>query len=744
MGTGAGCAGTVTHWDSVEAPAEAARTDLLRQTVQSVKRMLAEEVDRYILWSPVLIAAGAVTYFSLSVEPSWPMVAGLYAVAAICAVALYRTGARWPALIICLVASGFLISKTRTEILSTPVLASNTSVVTVSGWVEALEFKSPRKQRALIRVIRLEPWTNNPLPEKLRISLSRKTGDLAVGSAVSFKAKLFKPRKPISPGAFDFARRDWFRGIGGSGYGFGEVTAVVNPGPRPFGIWLGAEISNIRTRIANAVKAHLQGDEAAFAVAILTGLRGGIPDVIVGHLRAAGLAHLLAISGLHMGLIAFSLFSLVRALFALSERAVLELPIKKWAAVLALLGATAYLLVSGAAISTQRAYIMVTIMLLAIIVARPAISMHNLALAAILLLVWQPESVLNVSFQMSFLSVVALIALYEKRARIGFDGAPKNRSNGHILWRARRVLLYIAGIALSTLVAGLATGPIAAYHFNRVAVFGMVANLIAIPLMALVIMPLALVGVLLIPFGMESVPFALAGWGITLLLKSAEVAANIPGSIHHVPSTSAPALLAMVVGMLWFCLWRTRLRWFGAVSISVGLAMTIFARQPDILIDQEARVIAVRTLGGRLVPTSKTAARFAVERWLSRDGDSASPAEASSRQGMVCDREGCIAMTHTGKRVAWLNHASALWDECGRSDIVITSFSYRGKCGSAKLVIDRYALYRNGAHAVYLTTTGFKVVRVVDHRGHRPWSDDVPISRSSHSPNNRTETAGTE
>ena len=693
-------------------------------------RIWQDEADRYFLWAPVLISGGLVAYFALPREPGWLVVAGVFCGSALLAALTGRRLGMVPALALLLVAAGFLLGKARTEFLMTPVLGKDSGVVALTGWVESVEIRSPKRQRAVIRIVTLEPPRAQTV-ERLRISFSRKTLDLVPGNFISFKARLFKPRWPVAPGAFDFARRDWFRGIGGSGFAFGE--ALIDPGQvdKPVELALSAHIAWLRNKIASAARAHLNGETAAFAVAVLTGMRGGLSEESVENLRAAGLAHLLAISGLHMGLIAFTLFWLVRAALAFSTHAVLCWPIKKIAAVVALLGGAVYLALSGGAVSTQRAYIMITIMFLAVIVDRPALSMRNVALAALIILLWRPESVLNVSFQMSFLAVIGLIALYEARNTSRQGWLALQAADGWGKFLAKRSVLYVAGVVLSTIVAGLATAPVAAYHFNRVAALGAIANLVAIPLMGALIMPMALIGTLLIPFGLEAVPFTVSGWGISIVLDVAEWTAGLPGAMRHIAFMPPTALLLLVFGGLWICLWRLRWRWAGAGLLLIGAALTLFSERPDVLIEQDAKSIAVRMDKGHLVPSSARASRFAVERWLAADGDGATVREAAARAGMTCDETACVARSSGGLKIALLTHPSALWDECGKADVVITAFSFRGACSNAQLVVDRYALYKYGAHALYFNDNGIEVKRVADQRGERPWSNPIPDAQDA-------------
>ena len=193
-------------------------------------------------------------------------------------------------------------------------------------------------------------------------------------------------------------------------------------------------------------------------------------------LRRSGLAHILAISGLHMALVAGAVFWSVRAVLALFPAIALSRPIRKWAAVAALISGAFYLVLSGAGIATQRAFIMIAIVFIAIIAERPAVTLRSVALAAIVVMAVAPETVVGPSFQMSFAAVVALVATYEWHVKRDRHVA---RSDGFSRSAMRVVMLYFGGLLMTSLIAGLATAPFAAFHFNRVAPLGLVANLAA-------------------------------------------------------------------------------------------------------------------------------------------------------------------------------------------------------------------------------------------------------------------------
>lgn len=266
------------------------------------------------------------------------------------------------------------------------------------------------------------------------------------------------------------------------------------------------------------------------------------------------MAHLLAISGLHIGLVAGLLFFAMRLGLAMIEPVALRYPIKKVAALGAILGAFAYLLISGATIPTQRAFLMVSIVMLAVMIDRTAISMRLVALSAMAVLLAAPESLLSASFQMSFAAVVGLVAIYE----VISSRMSAMRQRGGIF--GSRIGLFIAATLLTTLVASLATAPFAIYHFNRIDLYGLMVNLVAVPVMAMWIMPLGIISFLLMLAGLESLALVPTGWGISIVLDIAESVATLPGSVALVPAMPTAGLVIVAIGGIWLCVRRNRIR----------------------------------------------------------------------------------------------------------------------------------------------------------------------------------------
>ncbi|MEQ8165261.1 MAG: ComEC/Rec2 family competence protein, partial [Alphaproteobacteria bacterium] len=419
------------------------------------------------------------------------------------------------------------------------------------------------------------------------------------------------------------------------------------------------------------------------------------------------------------GLVAGILFVGVRSLLALIAPLAVRFNIKKLAAAIAIPGALLYALVSGASVPTLRAFLMITIVLAAVLLDRRGISMRMVAWAAAVILIFQPESLLGASFQMSFAAVIALIAVYE----IVSVRAKKRRHEPRTF--TRTVLLYIGGVALTTLVAGLATAPFAIYHFNRFALYGLAANLIAVPVTALWIMPWAVAAFLLMPFGLESLALTPMLWGIGVMTGAAQAVAHWPGAAVVLPAMPTSALVIVGLGLMWLCLWRRSWRYGGGAAVAAGMATLLFFKPPDILIDGEGKLTAVRLASGQYTVTSLRRAKFTREVWMRRIGHEggplAWPAKAPSGDGTLrCDGLGCFYRTG-GHTAALVNHPAALLEDCRRAELIVSTVPVRAACPGPVRIVDRFDLWREGAHSIRFTASGIIVETVNGHRGKRPW-----------------------
>ncbi len=698
----------------------------LRAAGAALASRLEAERDRWALWIPVGFGSGVGLYFAADREPPGWLGLACLAATALAALALRRRpGACLAALALFLIAAGFGAGQLRSALVAAPVLDERLGPVAVTGQVIALEPRT-RGWRLTLgepELARLEPEAT---PRKVRVSVLAEVGGLRPGDRVRLRAVLRPPPEPAAPGAFDFARRAFFDALGGVGYALGGVTRLTPEAAGPASgagaaSWSGLSQlwwARLRHALAGRVLSALPGEAGAVAAALMTGERGAIPDATRRAMRESGLAHLLAISGLHVGLVAGLLFVGLRALLALVPCLALNHPIKKWAAAMAGLGAFAYLMLSGASVPTQRAFLMVGLMLVAVILDRAALSFRLVAWAAVVVLALAPESLLSPSFQLSFAAVAALVAVYEvvrdRRARLFAERS-----------LAARAGIYLAGVALTSAVAGLATAPFAVYHFNRIAWYGLAANLVAVPLTALWIMPWAIAAFVLMPFGAEGLALAPMGWGIEVLLAVAGWVAAWPGAVSVVPAMSGAGLVLIALGGAWLCLWRRPWRLLGVAPMFAG-ALTVFLEPPpDVLVSGDARLLAVRGAGDTLLLSTVRAQRFEADIWRRRLGLSevaAWPRLGEAAGGRLrCDPLGCLYRAE-GQLVALSLDGRALADDCAAATVVISREPVRRRCVGPGLVIDRFDVWRHGAHALWLSPEGVRVETVRGRRGERPWT----------------------
>jgi competence protein ComEC len=350
------------------------------------------------------------------------------------------------------------------------------------------------------------------------------------------------------------------------------------------------------------------------------------------------------------------------------------------------------------------------------------------ALAALaILLVW-PESLFDPGFQMSFAAVVALVAAYEWLRQRGEERAAVTMRGS-----LRQVLLFIGGIITSTLIASLAVAPFGIYHFHNTQQFAILANLIAIPICNVVVMPAALATLVAMPFGLEAAPLQVMGLGIEAMVWCANWVASLPGAVGRVPAIPTYAFVLMVVGGLWCALWGTRWRLLGLVPIVLGLILAPTGRRPDVLVGRGGAIVAVRTEAGQLSALAGRGANFELARWLEHDGDGRPVAEVAKASAFRCDPHGCTARVK-GLLLAVANSPAALRDDCAAAAILVIKVRRPKGCAPPGLVIDSDTLAARGAHALRIDAGRIRVETVADTRGHRPWTpklrdtDDDPTA----------------
>ena len=688
---------------------------------------------RLIPWLPVAFSAGVILYFAADTEPNmWAACITALVSLSVC-IAVRARPLAWPVMLaVTAMTMGLAAGTLRTARLAHPVLTTPAFAVSLQGFVEMREERE-RTDRITIRVQSIEGPRLATELRRVRLSLRKGTAP-PVASFVALRARLNPPLAPVRPGGYDFARDQYFQGIGASGFVLGQVR-ILDPPQQPDwrlrGILM---VSGLRDAVDARIRSILPGDAGAIASALITGKRGAISAEINEAMYVSSLGHILAISGYHMAVVAGAVFFIVRASLAMFPAMAGRYPIKKWAALTALAFAAFYLVLSGAAISTQRAFIMTAMVLIGVMADRPALTLRTLSVAALVILLMTPEAIVHPSFQMSFAATLALIAAYERG--IPFLSAVPDQSRGvrMALWGGRELL----GLVVVSLVAGCATTLFAAYHFHRLAPYGLLSNLLAMPLVSVWVMPTGLAGLIMYPFGLDRPFWWMMGEGIGWMVAIAAWVSGLPGAAGRISAFGTLPLVLGTAGLLAICLLRTPLRWSGALLLALCLTAIATERRADVLVSADGRMVAVRDAGGTLRVMATRQDRFVLQAWLAADGDSRAVTDPTLREGIRCDGEGCVARLPGGQAIAMPSTAEALVEDCAEAALVVTIRQGSASCAAA--LIDRDRSRVEGAIAAFVQGGIFTFDAARPRTPHRPWMGERSATAAQPSPSSRRPT----
>lgn len=687
-----------------------------------LSRWFATDVaaGRLMPWLPVCFGLGIVLYFTADREPSLWAASGLAGVLAVAAVLARARPVAFPLLLaLAMAATGFAVVTGKSARIAHPVLQHAAWNIAITGFVEVREERE-RTDRIVVRVHKIEGRLKDA-PERVRLSVKKRMAP-PVGTFIEVKARLNPPLRPLRPGGYDFSRDLYFQRIGATGFVQGAIKVAEAPAPPSTWLRYATVVSGIRDAIDARIRAAVPGDAGAIASALITGKRDAISAPVNDAMYVSSLAHVLSISGYHMAVVAGVVFFMVRGLLALSPVLAMRYAIKKWAAGIALVAAFFYLLLSGTEVATQRAFIMTAIVLVGVMVDRAALTLRNLALAALGVMLLAPEAVVHPSFQMSFAATLALIAAYERGLPWSVAGANTSMGARVALWGGREVVALI----LASLVAGLATTPYAAYHFHRLAPYGVLANLLAMPIVSAWVMPSGLLALLALPFGFDAPLWKLMGLGIDWMISVALFVANLPGAVGRMAAFGTGPLLLCTLGLVLLALLRSPIRWSGAVIVAVSALWAARAPLPDVLVADRGDVVAVRGASGKLsvMRVASGSDAFAVREWLAADGDARAPTDGSLREGVSCDEIGCVARLADGSIVALPFAAEAFAEDCREAALVVSQRTAPPSCTAT--AIDRTVWPRTGATALYRARKGWERVVAYPPGTDRPWARAVP------------------
>lgn len=732
------------------------RSHLRRASLPTLRRSISAaatiELERGVafLLAPVFLAVGVIFYFSLNTEPDLYRPLAVVALLAVCAAASrswQKTHLLFMAALFC--ALGFLAAKVETWRAATPMLGSEIQT-RVTGRVAIAEAMANGRVRLTIDLISTAQPKLRYAPDRVRLSARRVPPGLTAGSLVTGYARLLPPTGPVRPDSYDFSFDSYFTGIGASGFFLGDPK-ILPANETPLDARLASAIENARESIADHIRSAVSGPEGEIAAALIVGVRAGIPEEINESMRRTGIYHIISISGLHMALVAGTIMLLLRGAFALFPDFSSRRPVKKYAAAIALLSIAAYLVISGLVVAAERSFIMLAVMLVAVLFDRAALTMRNLAISAIAVILVSPHEVVGPSFQMSFAATAALVGAYAGWAdyRIGKATAPPPKRS-FLRFMSRKLAVGAGGAALTSLIAGSATALFAIWHFQRVSPLSLFANLAVTPIVSLIVMPFAVFSALAMPFGLDGPFLYVMGKGLTaMIVISAWISERSP--VDAVGLISIHSVLLATITLVIGTMATTWLR-LAAVPFALAALLTIpNVRTPDVLISEDAHLVAMPIGGGELAINRVRSNQFATDNWkralkaetivppetfATGTLDIADPAGLPPGSPFYCTGDLCIGRHPTGAIVALTESRNSARPACGFADlIVINDTTAYNPCRDPRvLVVTKRQLARDGSAAVSFdpqSATAPAAVQYAIEKPYRPWHEQRKYSREA-------------
>ncbi|MGC4025786.1 MAG: ComEC/Rec2 family competence protein [Mesorhizobium sp.] len=727
------------------------------------------------------MGCGALGYFHATSEPDWIQLALWVAVSMALARAT-RSRPVWHFLAIAaaLVALGALLAKVEVYRAGTKILGGEISTQ-LTGDILNVDYLANGRVRLVLRVVKTERPTLRYQPDVVRLSTAKPKDTLWVGARISGVVKLHPPSGPVLPGGYDFSFESYFDGIGANGYFLTSPRLVASTDSGH----LFASLENVRNRIAERIRSAVAGPEGEIAAALIVGVRAGIPEEINDSLRRTGLAHILSISGLHMALVAGIAMGGLRCMLALSPNWASRHSTKKYAAFGALLLVFLYLLISGGDVAAQRSFVMLAIMLFSMIVDRRALSMRNLAIAAVIVLVISPHEIVGPSFQMSFAATAALVGAYSiwATSKPAWMARMRPHKNDPLVSKIlRSAVLLLFGTISTALIAGFATAIFGAWHFQRVSPLSLFANLAVSPIVSIIVMPFSLLAMMTMPFGLERYFLLPVGEGLSAMIAISDwLSARSPfDAVGLIPGVSVVwltgALLAATIP-------TTRLRRISPILALAGIWTMVHPTQPDILVSEDAQLIAMRGDDGTVLLNKRLSNSFTLDAWkralvadyvtapthllnvskeveklglgLKQNNQRLSPKRQiqeenlsqseinalltkSSPKAFLCAGSFCIVEHRSGAIIVIAINSSIPPEICAVADLIILQVPNKGTLcpRNRATIVDSVSLARKGVAAIHFSYTDQLAVPKAEvdfaiAEPYRPWHSQRAFSRAA-------------
>jgi competence protein ComEC len=683
-----------------------------------IESFLEAERAQLPLWFVASFGAGIAAWFTLGSPRGWAGIIAIGLGAALLGAGWRgtRTGRALAGFGIALVL-GCTVVWWRAERVESPVL-KRPQMAAITGRIERIETLAAKGDFRLT----IASQTTG-LPPRLRVSTPQDAAPtgLAPGSIVTLKARLAPPPPMALPGTHDFARDAWFRGIGGVGRTIGPV--IVTRAQPPAGL------DSTRARLDSHIRTQLPGPSGAIATALATGDQNAVSKEDAEAMRRSGLTHLLSVSGLHIAAAVGAAMLLTLRLLALSPWLATRVNLVLVSAAVGALAGVGYTLLTGMQVPTVRSCIAALLVLAGIALGRDALSLRLVAVGALLVLLVKPEALAGASFQLSFAAVTAIITLHSIPAVKRLLGPRDDGLGG-------RLLRGIASLVATGLAVEIALIPLALYHFHKAGLYGVGANLVAIPWTTFVIMPLEAAALALDAAGLGAPLWSASGWAIDRLLALAHWVSGLEGAVASLPTMSRWSFGAMILGGLWFCLWTSRPRWLGLGFLAIGALGAALTPAPDLLVTGDGRHLAITSPGAAPVILRDRSGDFMRSLMSEAAGHDGDPGLLAEQRFANCRRDACFAeidrgahrwvllATRSRDAIAWRDLVAA----CAAADIVVSERWLPAGCKPRWLKLDRAALAASGGVAVFLGPVP-RVKTVAERIGHHPWRAEPPPFR---------------
>ncbi len=683
-------------------------------------------------WITVGFAAGIGAWFGLASPWQWLAAMGMLALLSAGAIALWRSRDGRAHLLYATVAVavaivvGIAVVWLRSEMIGAEPIAAPRFERMDARIIERDE--QPAEGRVRLTVAASDPETGRALAYRINLPLERDSSAFREGARIRFAARMMPPAPPIVPRAYNFARRAWFDGLSATGAVVGDVELVESPGEGS------AKLAGVQRGLSEFVRARLSGGAGSIAATLASGDRGAISEADEEAMRDAGLTHLLSISGLHVSAVIAAAYVLTLRLLALWPWLALRVRLPLVAAVVGAGMGIAYTLLTGAEVPTVRSCIGAVLVLIALALGREPLSMRMVAVAALAVLLLWPESLVGPSFQMSFAAVIAIVALHNCEP-VKLFLTP--REEGLIRkWGRRLVMLFVTGMVIE-----LALMPVVLFHFHRAGVYGAFANLLAIPLVTFVSMPLVALALMLDVVGAGAPVWWLAGKSIEGLLAIAHFVADQPGAVRLSPPVPLTAMLLFVAGALWLALWHGTKRLWGLVPVMVGTLWMLVAPMPDVLVTRDGQDLGIVEAGETLIVLRESKGGYARDNLMEIAATRSEPIALADWHKARCSDDFCIVTIERSRR-DWrlliarsrnLIEERALATACAQVDIVIAQRYLPRSCKPRWVRIDRRFLDQEGGTALYLSGERIETVAQAEG-GHGWWSPHERIWKKDGAP----------